>query len=69
MPREVCVLGTPSSYLGRHSIGVNGEVAKLNSENVCGLMCELCQSYKTMQKLFTGTWTVKPCTVLRKDVA
>ena len=36
--------------------------------SICGLMCELCQRYNIVQRSGAGTWSVKPCSVLRKDM-
>ena len=35
---------------------------------ICGLLCELCQRYKIVQRSSAGTWSFKPCTVLLKDM-
>ena len=34
---------------------------------VTGIMCSLCQRHSTKQRNGVGTWTEKPCTLLRKD--
>lgn len=35
---------------------------------ICGLLCELCQCYGVKQRSSVGTWVLKPCTLLHKDV-
>ena len=37
-------------------------------EEICGLLCQLCQRHKMTQRSGAGTWVSKPCTVLHKDV-
>ena len=34
---------------------------------VHGIVCSLCQCHRTKQRNGIGTWTDKPCTLLRKD--
>ena len=36
--------------------------------NVVGLLCSLCKHHQTKQRNNVGTWTEKPCTLLRRDI-
>ena len=36
--------------------------------HVVGLLCSLCKKHHTKQRNSVGTWTDKPCSLLRKDV-
>ena len=45
---------------------VYGDVGA-SSGIVTGIMCSLCQRHSIKQRNGVGTWTEKPCTLLRKD--
>ena len=44
-----------------------GDGEGVSSGIVTGIMCLLCQRHSTKQRNGVGTWTEKPCTLLRKD--
>ena len=46
---------------------VYGNGASGSSGTVEGILCSLCQCHQRKQRNGIGTWTEKPCTLLRKD--
>ena len=77
--RQVCLSATvPAS---KHRVGYNASWtdfpwhlpvydvdAAEGSENVIGVLCSLCKQHKTKQRNNAGTWTEKPCCLLRRDI-
>jgi len=39
-----------------------------DEKTVIGVLCALCKHYSVKQRNKSGTWTEKPCTLLRKDL-
>ena len=40
----------------------------LGRKVVVGLLCSLCKQHQTKQRNSVGTWTEKPCNLLRRDI-
>ena len=67
-----------STATSKHMVGYNASwkedfpwhipVYDAAGSTVTGLLCSLCKQHQTKQRNSAGTWTKKPCGLLRRDI-